>query len=119
MAPVKRPPLLQQHRVYFREWREFARPDLSQAAVARLIDADHSSLQRLEAGKNPYNAWWLESLAVIYRCKPWDLISRDPRASRGIKLDIHRDYLAAPSELQRQVDAAARALLRPRGDANA
>jgi hypothetical protein len=69
MAPVKRPPLQQQHRVYFREWREFARPDLSQADVARLIGADHSSVQRLEAGKNPYTQWWLESLAVVYRCE--------------------------------------------------
>jgi Helix-turn-helix domain len=119
MAPVKRAPPQYQHRVYFREWREFARPDLSQAAVARLIDADHSSLQRLEAGKNPYNAWWLETLAVVYGCKPWDLISRDPRGSRGFKIDIFRDYQSAPAELQRQVDSTVRTLLRPSGDTNA
>jgi hypothetical protein len=78
-----------------------------------LSGADHSSVQRLEAGQTPYTQWWLESLAVVYRCKPWDLISRDPRASRGFKIDIHRDYLSAPVELQRQIDATVRALLSP------
>jgi hypothetical protein len=44
--------------------------------------------------------------------RAWDLISRDPRASRGFKIDIHRDYLSAPVELQRQIDATVRALLK-------
>jgi hypothetical protein len=110
MPPKKRDPR-QRRRTYFQEWREFS-TDLSQAAVARLVDRDHSSLQRLEAGKIPYNQDWLELLAPVYRCEPHDLISRDPRSSRGVRSDVLTAYAGAPAEVQRQVMAAARALLK-------
>lgn len=110
MPPIKRP-VRQRRRTYFREWREFA-TDLSQSEVARRIERDHSSLQRLEAGISPYNQDWLELLAALYHCDPQDLISRDPRSSRGVQSDIVRGYQSAPAELQQQITATVRALLK-------
>ena len=61
MAPRKRLSIVKPHRTYFAEWREFSRPDLSQAGVGRLVGMDHSSVGRLEKGKIPYDQWWLEN----------------------------------------------------------
>jgi DNA-binding Xre family transcriptional regulator len=110
MAPIKRPPM-QRRRTYFQEWREFS-TDLSQTEVAQRIGYNHSSVQRLEAGKLSYNQRWLEVLAKVYRCEPHDLISRDPFGSRAIRSDVIKAYESAPAEVQRQVMAAARALLK-------
>lgn len=87
MAPIKRP-IRKRNKTYLREWRGYAVPHMSQAAVARQLGRDHSTLQKLEAGKSPYNQDWLEELAMLYRCNPWDLISRDPRATRAIRSDV-------------------------------
>lgn len=110
MPPVKRP-TRQRRRTYFRQWREFS-TDFSQAEAARKIGRDHSSLQRLEAGLIPYNQDWLEELALVYRCEPHDLISRDPWGSKAIRSDVIRAYESAPADIQKQVMAAARALLK-------
>jgi transcriptional regulator with XRE-family HTH domain len=110
MAPIKRPPR-QRHRTYLREWREFA-TDKSMSEVARMIGYDHSTLQRLETGQRPYNQDQLERLAPIYGCQPHDLISRDPRAVRGMRSDVVQAFEMAPAEVQKQVMASARALLK-------
>jgi hypothetical protein len=110
MAPIKRP-TRQRHKIYFREWREFA-TDFSQAEVARKIDRDHSSVQRLEAGLVPYNQDWLEDLAILYRCEPGDLISRHPESAKGPRSDVMSSFYSAPPEVQRQVMDAARAIMR-------
>jgi hypothetical protein len=68
-------------------------------------------LQRPGAGLSPYSQDWLEDLAPIYGCKPHDLISRHPKGARAVQDDIFLAYVDAPIEVQRQVDAANRALL--------
>ena len=75
MPAVKRPKR-HRRRTYLREWRKYRRMTLVQ--VARQLNFDHSSLQRLETGQTPYTQDHLEQLAEIYRCDPVDLISRDP-----------------------------------------
>jgi transcriptional regulator with XRE-family HTH domain len=112
VPPVKRP-TRQRRKTYFREWREFS-TDFSQAEVARRLDRDHSSVQRLEAGLIPYNADWLEELANLYRCDPWDLISRHPESARGPRSDVMSAFYASPPDVQRQVMDAARAIMRTR-----
>jgi hypothetical protein len=111
MPPVKRPSRIRR-RTYFKEWREFS-TDMSQNEVAKLIERDSSSLHRLEAGLIPYNQDWLEILAEVYRCEPYDLISRDPNGVRAIPSDVFREFQAAPAHVQRQILATTRALLRP------
>ena len=106
MSPIKRPPR-QRGRTYLREWREFR--EISMNAAARTIGWDHSSLQRLETGQTPYNQDHLELLADLYRCKPHDLISRDPQGRKGIRSDIVQAFEMAPADVQNQVIAAASA----------
>ena len=110
MPPIHRPPR-ERRRTYLREWREFT-TDKSMSEAARLIGYDHSTLQRLETGQKPYNQDHLEKLAAVYHCQPHDLISRDPRGGRGIRSDVVRAFEMAPVEIQRQVVASAKALLR-------
>jgi transcriptional regulator with XRE-family HTH domain len=107
MSPIKRP-IRRREGTYLREWRETMNPPMSQAEAARRIGRDHSSLQRLEKGLIPYNQDWLELLAALYGCKPEDLISRDPRSSKGYPLDTFRDYHRIPVEAQQQFKAIAR-----------
>lgn len=110
MPPIKRP-TRQRRRTYFKEWREFS-TEMSQSEVALKLGRNHSSLQRLESGKSPYNQDWLEELANLYRCDPHDLISRDPRGSKAVRSDVMSAYLSAPADVQRQVIAATRAIIR-------
>ena len=39
---------------------------------------DRTSLNRIENGRQPYNKYILEDLAVFYNCEVWQLIAIDP-----------------------------------------
>jgi Helix-turn-helix domain len=103
-------PRRKRKRTYIREWRRFA-TDYSQSAVAKLIGYDHSSVQRMEKGLIPYDQDWLEQLANLYGCEPWDLISRDPNGSKGIRSDVWAAYSKAPADVQQQVMAVVKTML--------
>jgi len=111
VPPIKRPER-PKRRTYFREWREAVHPPLSMNRAAKMAGYDHGTLQRLETGQIPYNQHHLEILAPIYGCQPHDLISRHPDAARAMRSDVFDMFQRAPPEIQKQVMATARALLR-------
>lgn len=103
MPSVKRPKRARR-RTYLREWRKYRQMTLEQ--VAKILNFDHSSLQRLETGQTPYSQDHLEQLAEIYRCQPTDLISRDPNED---PVDMLRQWAqASPAALRRIEEVLAR-----------
>lgn len=65
-----------QTRHYLRAWRKFRKRTLE--AVAHEIGIHLSVLGKIETGKVPYSQTHLESLAVVYKCLPADLLFDPP-----------------------------------------
>jgi transcriptional regulator with XRE-family HTH domain len=76
---------------------------MSQEDVAAQIDADRSTISRVERGESPYDQDILEKLAAVYRCDPEDLISTNPFREDSL-------YLLWSSLRQAPVEVRARAL---------
>ncbi len=72
-----------QNRAHFiREWRLFRQ--YTQDQLAEMIDMSRAYLSKIESGKRRYDQGFLEAAAKALRCKPADLIMRDPHDPEGI-----------------------------------
>lgn len=96
-------------RVFLREWRKFR--GLTQEQVAERTEIDQSTVQRIEAGKLPYNEETLERFALAFGCEVTDILSINP-----LKPDVPRlvyDRLrAAPKDVQERALAILEVLLK-------
>jgi transcriptional regulator with XRE-family HTH domain len=60
----------------FRAWRKFR--DLTQQQVADRIGTTKTRVSRKEAGKEPYDQYYLEALAAALNADVTSLLARDP-----------------------------------------
>jgi transcriptional regulator with XRE-family HTH domain len=63
-------------RHYVREWRKFR--GLTQERLAERTPYSPGAISQLETGRTNYTQAMLEALADALRCKPGDLLSRNP-----------------------------------------
>jgi len=63
-------------RTFIAEWREFR--GITQEKLAELSNTTKQSISRIEAGKQVYTQKSLEAIARALRCRPADLLLRDP-----------------------------------------
>lgn len=96
----------QYRRTFLREWREYRRRTLEEAAEA--ADITHASLSRIERGLQPYSQAILEALAEYYATDVPSLLIRNPADPEGI-WSIWEN--AKPGE-RRQIVELAKTLIR-------
>lgn len=78
----KKGPLGHTHLAQWREFRDMSQDDLAVALEEHSINGiTGASISRIESGLTPYSQDYLEATAIVLRCTPADLISRDPRAA--------------------------------------
>lgn len=73
---------------FLRHWRKYR--ILTQEAAADRIGMDRTVLSKIECGIVPYDQALLERAAVVYGCKPADLLTRDPNNPIWALLDMVR-----------------------------
>lgn len=100
---------LNRDHVFLREWRKFRK--LTQEQVADRTGIDQSTVQRIEAGKLPYNEETLQRFAHAFGCDVADLFTINPLKPDPPKL-VYDRLRAAPKELQQRALAVIEALLK-------
>jgi transcriptional regulator with XRE-family HTH domain len=95
--------------VHLLEWRKFR--GLTQEQVAERTCIDQSTVQRIEAGRLPFNEETLERFALAFGCDMQDLFMVNPLKPDAPKL-VYDRLRAAPKELQDRAIAVLDALLK-------
>lgn len=73
-------------KTYLREWRKYR--ELTLETAAERIGMSHSQLSRIERGTSDYTRSTLEALAIVYECRPGDLLAKDPTQQAADIIDI-------------------------------
>lgn len=94
---------------FFKEHRKHN--GLTQEAAAAQIGIDRSYLSKLETRKETYNEAFLVAAAKVYKCRPDELLNRDPR----IPPSLVDEFSALPLDLQEQLLEIARTFKRKTG----
>ena len=81
-APTRENMHVGKQRHFVREWRKAK--GWSQVELAERAQVTQSMVSRVESGKQPYDADFLEQVALAMNVTPADLIMRDPSDPEGL-----------------------------------